>query len=347
MKKKMKAGLIVVVTIAAVMMLSSYASAQSPDEIMASALNNSEEVTSYKYDMNMTIGAITGNETNVTEMTIKVNGRGARDIMNESMRMAMNINVNTTDESTSDMPEAIATEMYLINNTVYMKVDLGIPMPWIKMEQPVANETYNETYNESYLPSLNQLELLQMMVQNCTNVTLLDEAVVDSTECYVLKLELDFKKLLEFLMGQIAMGELDIPGFDNQDLMDDSQETEIGNVTDDMGNVTDEIGNVTDAIEDTIDMMNMSVTEWMAKDTYLVMKAEATLDMTTTSPDTEEETTIAIDFNVRLYDYNVPVKIVLPPEAEAAMDISDLLDMLPEGTENDILPGGNETGGPR
>nr|CBH39043.1 hypothetical protein BSM_25210 [uncultured archaeon] len=251
------------------------------------------------------------------------------------MWMAMNINVNTSEdmgedanmgagELPIDIPETIETEMYLINNTVYVKIDLGIPfMPWIKMEQPVVNETYNETYNESYLPSQDQLELLLMMLQNCTNVTLLDDEVVNDTDCYVLKFELDFKKLLEFLMNQTTMDELGIPGFENQDIMD------------------------TDEIEDTIDMMNMSMTGWIAKDTYLVMKAEATVDMTTTNLDTEEEAKVAMDFNMRLYDYNVPVTIELPPEAEAAMDIGDLFGMLPEENENDSLPGGNETDGPR
>ena len=337
MKMKMKGGLIVVVVIAAVMMLSSYASAQSPDEIMAAVLNNSEEVKTCKFDMDMTIDVITGNETNVTAMTIKVKGSGEDDIMNKSMWMAMNINMNTTDEIPSGMPETIAMEIYLINNTVYVKNDLGIPFipAWIKMEQPVVNETYNETYNESYLPAQYQLEL-QMELLNCSNVTLLDDEVVNDTDCYVLKLELDFKKLLEYLMSQTAMDELGIPGFDKPDLIDDSQETEIGNVT-------DEIGNVSDEIEDAIDMMNMSMTEWIAKDTYLVMKAEATLDMTTTTLDTGEETKVAMDYTMRLYDYNVPVTIELPPEAEAAMDIGDQFGMLPEGDENDILPGGNET----
>ncbi|MEA2052423.1 MAG: DUF6612 family protein [Euryarchaeota archaeon] len=335
MKMKMKGGLIVVVVIAAVMMLSSYASAQSPDEIIAAVLNNSEEITTYKFDMDMTVHTLTGNGTNVTEMTIKVNGSGVEDIINKSMWMAMNINMNTSGdmgedanmgagELPMDIPETIETEMYLINNTIYMKIDMGIPfMPWIKMEQPVVNETYNETYNESYLPSQDQLELLQRMLQNCTNVTLLDDGVVNDTDCYVLKLELDFKNLLEFLMNQTTMDELGIPGFENQDVMD------------------------TDEIEDTIEMMNMSMTGWIAKDTYLVMKAEETVDMTTTNPDTEEEATIAIDFNMRLYDYNVPVTIELPPEAEAAMDIGDMFGMLPEENEKDILPGGNETEIPR
>ena len=325
MKKKMKAGLVVVIV--AVMMLSSYAGAADPDEITESVLINSTEVKFYKYDMNMTIDTLTGNETNVTEMTIKVNADGEMDIVNESMRMRMDINVNASEDmgedanmGTGELPSLDMSEpmmeMYLINNITYMKVDLGIPfMPalWIKMKPPVVDETYNEAYNESYLSFQDQLELL-MTLLNSSNVTLLDDEVVDSTDCYLLKIELDFKKLLEFLMNQTTMG-VDIPGFDNLTLGNNSQEMEIGNVSDGMGN--------------SIDIMNMSMTEWIAKDTYLVMKAEATLDMTTTSPDTGEEATTAIDFNMRFYDYNVPVTIVLPPEAEAAMDISDLLGMLP------------------
>jgi len=105
----MKAGLVVVVAIAAVMMLSSYAGAQSPDEIIASVLNNSGEVTTYKFDMDMAIDAITGNGTNVTETTIKVNGCGVEDTINKSMRMAMNINVNTSEDMGEDMPETCDT----------------------------------------------------------------------------------------------------------------------------------------------------------------------------------------------------------------------------------------------
>ena len=319
MKKKMKAGLVVVVAIAAVMMLASYAGAVDPDEITESVRINSTEVKTYKYDMNMTIDTLTGNETNVTEMTINVNAGGVMDIKNESMWMRMDINVNPSEDMgedanmgagelpSLDMPEPMM-EMYLINNITYMKVDLGIPfMPalWIKMKQPVVDETYNESYNESYLSFQDQLELL-MMLLNSSNVTLLDDEVVDSTDCYVLKLELDFKKLLEFLMNRTTMDELGIPGFENQDIKD------------------------TDEIEDTIDMMNMTMTEWIAKDTYLVMKAEATLDMTTTSPDTEEEAKVAMDYTMTFYDYNVPVTIELPVAAEAAMDIGDMFGMLPE-----------------
>jgi len=70
------------------------------------------------------------------------------------------------------------------------------------------------------------------------------------------------------------------------------------------------------------------MTEWIAKDKKFVMKAEAAIDMTM-SPDTEEEAKVAMDYTMTFYDYNVPVSIVLPPEAEDAMDIRDLFGMQP------------------
>nr|QNO57590.1 hypothetical protein GIFCIIHN_00006 [Methanosarcinales archaeon ANME-1 ERB7] len=76
------------------------------------------------------------------------------------------------------------------------------------------------------------------------------------------------------------------------------------------------------------------------------MNTETAMDVTM-SPDTEEEAKVAMDYTMTFYDYNVPVTIVLPPEAESATDIRDWLGMLPGGNETDIPTGGNETDGPR
>ncbi len=327
MKKKMKVKLVVVVAIAAVMMLSSYAAALSQDEI-AGLMLNASEVDTYKFDMNMnmnmtmTTEMLMGNETNATEMAIKVNGSGERDYVNESLWMAMNINVNTSENEGEDtnmnailsMLGIIDMEMYLINNTVYSKVDLGIPfMPvlWITMERPLENNTYNNTYNniynntynESLWASKDQLEL-QKELLNCSNVTLLDDAEVNGVDCYVLKIVPD-EKCWESIMNQSKMLIKLSPGMEMQNTSDIANQS----------------------------ISNITITEWIANDTMFVMKSVAAMDMTTTSPDTEEEAKVAMDYTITFDDYNVPVTIVLPPEAEGAMDIdiSDLLGMLPGG----------------
>jgi hypothetical protein len=322
MKKKMKVGLVVVVAIAAVMMLSSYAFALSQDELEGLILNASE-VDTYKFDMSMTVTTemLMGNETNATEPLVMVmvgNGSGVVDNVNKSMWMTMGMCMNmsgimeaNTSEDTNgnisenvslDMPETIyvETEMYIINNTMYMKMDMSAIVPnfsyWQKSEM-----TEEDWASEDLLGQ--QMELL-----NCSNVTLFDEEEVKGVECYVLKIVPD-GKCWEIIMNQSIM---DQSGMDEDDVLNQS-------------------------------LSNITITEWIAKDTKFVMKSEAAMDMTTTSPDTEEEAKVTIDYTMTFYDYNVPVTIVLPPEAEGAMDISDLLGILPGGNETDILPGGNET----
>lgn len=311
MKKKMKVGLVVVVAIAAVMMFSSYAFALSQDEI-AGLMLNASEVDTYKFDMNMTMTTemLMGNETNATEPMVMVmdgKGSGVVDNVNKSMMMIMGMcmnmsgimGANTSENTSLDMPETICveTEMYVINYTMYMKMDMSAILPnlslWLKEEM-----TEEDWASEDLLGQ--QMELL-----NCSNVTLLDDEEVNGVECYVLKIVPD-EKCWEIIM--------------NQSIMDQSG----------MGT---EMQNTSDVLNQSLS--NITMTEWIAKDTKFVMKSVAAMDMTM-NPDTEEEAKVAMDYTMTFYGYNVPVTIVLPPEAEAAIDIGDLLGM---------LPGGNETGG--
>ncbi len=313
MKKKMKAGVVVVVAIVAVMMFSSYAFALSQDEIEGLILNASE-VDTYKFDMNMdmTMEMLMGNETNATEpmvMVMVANGSGVVDNINKSMMMAMSMcmnmseimGANTSENTSPDMPETICmeTEMYIINNTMYAKMDMSAILPnlslWLKEEM-----TEEDWASEDLLGQ--QMELL-----NCSTVTLLEDEEVNGVDCYVLKLVPDTEKFWEIIM--------------NQSIMDQSGM---------------EMQNTSDVLNQSLS--NMTMTEWIAKDTKFVMKSVVAMDMTI-SPDTEEEAKVAMDYEMVFYDHNVLVTIVLPPEAEDAIDIGDLLGMLPGGNQTDIIPG--------
>jgi hypothetical protein len=136
---------------------------------------------------------------------------------------------------------------------------------------------------------------------------------VNGVDCYVLKIVPD-EKCWEIMMNQSSIMEQSEMGMEMQ--------------------------NISDIVNQSLS--NMTLTEWIAKDTMFVMKSEAAMDMTM-NPDTEEEANVAMDYTMTFYDHNVPVTIVLPPEAESAVDISDMLGMLPGMNETDILPGGNET----
>ena len=312
MKKKMKAGLVVVVAIAAVMMLSSYAGALTEEEIKEMVLNTTSEVKTYKFDMNMTIDVLTGNETNVTELAMVVNGSGVVDNINKSRRMtrrmcmnmseimaentSVDTNGNISEDSSLNMPGTICMgmEIYHINNTMYVKVDLGsiLPFdlsPWIKSGMSEQNGT-----------SQDQLGA-QMVLLNCSNMTLLEDAEVKGVDCYVLKIVPDSEKFWKIMMNQSLMNHPLVGQFE-------------------MGKKLQNISVVANQ-----SIMNISMSLWIAKDTKSVMKSVATMEMMTISPDTEEETRIAMDYEIGFYDYDVPVSIMLPPEAEGAIDIDEIL----------------------
>nr|QNO54498.1 hypothetical protein DBMFGOPN_00005 [Methanosarcinales archaeon ANME-1 ERB7] len=335
MKKKMKVGLVVVVAIATVMMFSSYAAAEeqlSQEELEELMFANATKVNTYKFEyaMNMTLEMSMGNETNATEpmvMAMVGNGSGVVDNINKSMWMAMSMcmnmseimeantsedtNGNVSEDSSLEMPETICmeTEMYLINNTMYMKMDMGYILPnfsfWQKSEMTEADWESEEIQGP-------QMELL-----NCSNVTLLDDEEVNGVDCYVLKIVPDTEKFWEIAMNQTMGG---LPGFDNP--MNNSQQTETGNVTVDNGNATGI--SYSDFVN--MSMMNISITDWIAKDTKFMMKEQMTMDMTISLenldiPDTEGGITMTMDFEMISYDYNKPVTIVLPEEAEAAIEV--------------------------
>jgi len=128
-----------------------------------------------------------------------------------------------------------------------------------------------------------QIELLKTAVE----IKSLPDEAVNGTDCYVFQIVPSMEALGE-LLSQQALG---MEGMDFGQL------------------------NLADLFKE------MSVKEWIAKDTYRVMKAEVAMvlemrpaDVGATEADFEKMT---MDINVgeRLYDYNQPVSITLPQEA--------------------------------
>ncbi len=100
MKRKLMAGLIVVVVIVAAMMFSGCVGEEqkmSVSEIKAMVLANAKEIDAYKFDMNTTTRTLLSNETNSTEMTTLINGRGVVDIIDKEMKLNMNTSMETNE----------------------------------------------------------------------------------------------------------------------------------------------------------------------------------------------------------------------------------------------------------
>lgn len=289
MKRELIAGLIAVLVIASVMMFSGCVEKEiekemSVSDIKAEVLANAEETDTYKFDMAVTMKMVVSNETNDTEMTTISNGRGVLDVADKKMKLYMNTSMESSE--TTEVPGPMEMEMYLINNTMYTKMDMGIPgLPpqWTKMEMP-------EGYEESWA-SQNQLEQ-QMELLDISEVELLADEELNGVDCYVLKIVPDMEKFWNSTMAAVMARSTQglAPGMDLQKIL-----------------------------------KSMSTTEWIAKDTMYPMKTQMEIRLVVSSddlpiPDTVEGFTMTADEKVEMlfYDYNQPVSIELPEAAEAA-----------------------------
>ncbi|MGB7531634.1 MAG: DUF6612 family protein [Halobacteriota archaeon] len=291
MKRKTIAGLIAVVALVAVAMFAGCIEEEqmSTAEIKAMVLATAENIDTYKFDLDMTQKTLISNETSDMEIMTISTGKGAADNINEKLMMEMTMTMKMPEKA--EMPDTMdmKMDMYFINNTMYTKMDMGIPgLPtqWTKMEMP---EGYEESW-ESQNQVDQQIELLKV-----SEMELLEDEKVNDVDCYVLKLTPDIEKYWDIMMKQEGMSEL----------MQNLQQ----NVSFDIGEMIKE----------------MSLKYWIAKDTKFPMKTEMQIKMVMSSedlniPETEEKFTMTMDQRTDMvfYDYNKPVTIELPKEAESA-----------------------------
>ena len=302
MKRELMAVLISILVIASVMTFSGCVDkVEKMDvaEIKAEVLANAEKIDSYKFDMYVTMKMLLCNETNETEMTTVSMGSGVLDVATKQMKLNMTTSMETNE--TTEVPGQMEMEMYLINNTMYTKMNLGIPgLPpqWTKMEMP-------DGYEESWA-SQNQLEQ-QMELLEISDVELLADEELNGLDCYVLKIEPDMDKFwnstLADVMDRSTQGLA--PGIGLQKILE-----------------------------------NISTKEWIAKDTMYPMKTQVAVRLVVSSddldiPGMDEKFTMTADEMVELlfYDYNQPVSIELPEAAEAAVELP-VIDMLNQSALN-------------
>ena len=288
MKRKAIAGLIAVVAIVAVAMCAGCVEEKrmSTAEIKEMVLATAENTDTYKFDMDMTQKTLISNETDETEMTMTSTGSGVMDRTSKKMKLEMMMTMQLPEEAEIPETKEMKMDIYFINNTLYTKMDMGIPMmpaQWTKREMP-----------EEYWESQNQIGQ-QMELLNISKVELLEDKKVNDVDCYVLKLMPDIEKYWETVMKQEGLGEL-MQSLRQNDSFD--------------------IGKL---------IKEMSIKQWIAKDTKFPVKTEVQIKMAMSSadlniPETEEEFTMTMDqrTNIVFYDYNKPVTIELPKEAESA-----------------------------
>jgi len=278
------AGLIVILVIVAAMIFSGCVEKEqelSAAEIKAMVLANAGEIDTYKFDLNMAMKMLKGNETGETEMTAISNGCGVVDLVDKKMKLNLN---TSTERPKTEVPESTEMEMYLVNNTLYLKMGLGIPqlpVQWTKREMP-----------DEFWASQNQLGL-QMELLNISEVELLEDERVNGVDCYVLKIVPDMNKFWDSTMAAAMNKSAQslAPGVDLKKMLKSISSKEW-------------------IAKDTTYPMKtqMAISLVVSSDDLAIPETNEKITMT----DYEE-------IEMRFYDYNKPVSIEFPEVAEGAV----------------------------
>lgn len=176
--------------------------------------------------------------------------------------------------------------IYLIDDMMYMLSEIPETEPmWMKMEVPP------ETLEESW----EQMNVYGSMLELFTEaeVEVIGSEMVGGVDCYVLRIIPDIEELWQAIMQQAAQA-----------------------------------GEMPTFAEELIHEMlsNYSVKQWVTKDSYFVTRQEIDMTMELTSeamdlPQEEGSITMVITMVNLFYNHNQPVSIVLPPEAEDAIEV--------------------------
>ena len=193
--------------------------------------------------------------------------------------MEMNMEFDIATEG-EDMTMKMAMVIYLVDGMLYTMMDIPMaPAEWTKSEVP-----------EDYWDEMDYIEM-QLDLLEAAEIEVLGKELKDSVECYMIQITPDMEKLFELMMDQTqtAFGEFSASEFEQISEM----------------------------------FKSYSVKMWVEKETSLIVYAalemyiEATPEMMGVY-DEEGFMSINATMNMKFFNYNQPVEIVLPPEAEDA-----------------------------
>lgn len=287
-----KAAAILLTAVMITMMCFSFAACEekAPDvsEVIDGIMAAQDDVESYNMEMTTGIKMVMDlPEEELSSMgmasNMEVNMGVTGEVDNKNQKMKM---VMSIDMSAPDEdPTKMDVEFYYVDGMLYAMMDIPLMNPqWMKSEMP-----YGEFMEQMDFVT-SDLEILTKAASTITG-----SEKVGGVNCYVLELTPSMEELWDIAMQQSQMAGGAMPDMPMED------------------------------IEEIID--SFSVKYWVSKDNYYIMKSEMVIGMKISPEDMgmyDAEGSVAMDMtlNILMSDYNKPVSIVLPPEAENAVEES-------------------------
>jgi len=283
MRKKVLA---IALMLVAILSINACTGAPSAERIISNALAAMTSVKTYEMDMTMDMAMAVEVDDEAMAMNITMTGSGACDIENMKMRADFEMDMEMgMPEDPDEIEMKMGMEMYLIDDMMYAMMDMPL---------------LGSTWTKSRVPQGQQQELLgsmdiETMVEllEATPVKVMSSDRVNGIDCYLLQLEPDVALLWRLIMQQLELTNMEMPAVDAEIISDLFR--------------------------------HVTVKQWIAHDTYYVIKTEIEIALELTpeavgEPDEEGVATIEITMIMLMDNYNQPVAIELPPEAEDAVE---------------------------
>lgn len=260
----------------------------SAQEIVDGVIKSMDEIKSHKYDVGVSLGMAGEAEGEAVELTMEFDLSGAMGIENKQINLAITGSVLFPGEDETE----ISLEIYIIDDVSYILTEIPGEGPmWLK-------ETgFSETDWKEFIKILGfaerQVELLQ-----ASDISVIGSEKIKGVDCYVLQLTPDDMELLwEVALEETDPLDMGVPAIAEEVLRDA--------------------------------FTSFSVKQWVTKDTYFLTKSEIYISMEMTpevidaigGDEFADMKTTKIDGNWLFYDYDQPITIELPPEAEEAIEI--------------------------
>lgn len=253
------------------------------NELLNNVLQAMEEVESYSevMDINMNMYLDAEEFGSETPLSIVVTAKANAQYDLTHEEMAMKMDFDMSSED-DDLAMKMGMEIFLVNGIMYSLLDFPmVPSQWTKTSVP--QDYWGDV---SYLES--QMDLLK-----AADIEVLKEERRENIRCYVVQITPNLAELFQLLMNQMkaSLGEISSSEFEQISQM----------------------------------FHDFSVKMWIEKDTYhvlfadIMMKIEATPEMMG-EYDQEGLFSINATMNMKAYDYNEPVEIILPAEADEAVN---------------------------
>jgi len=250
-------------------------------------LNNSllalKNSVTYKFAINITMAMDVKGGSTAGKLDVSSTMNGTSKQNTNEAQIDLNMSLKSNQQDIAPGTQNVNLQMYLIANTLYLGMDLPTSgHQWFKAD-------YSEDIAKAY--NINEVdEQLAPLTANVTNLKYVKSETFDGSDCYVLTMTPNMAEIILWVSQ-------DLPASVN----------------------ADQIAKI---------FKQLSYTVWIAKDSSHLKNLEGTMQLQISAgqfsgSDNVDLSSMAmnITLGMKVYDYNIPVTITLPPGAKSAAEL--------------------------